>query len=570
MISSGRATLYYSSTNHQRWGSGVSGVQGEAFIGIDVGTASARAGIFDKSGRLLATAKQAIKLWHEPGDIVEQSSEDIWQACAAAIKAAMAEARLKPADIAGIGVDATCSLVVLGEDSQPLTVSPSGDNQRNVIVWMDHRAIEQAERINKTGNAVLRYVGGIISPEMETPKILWLKEHLPATYQKARQYYDLADYLTYRATGDRARSICTVTCKWTYLAHEKSWSADYFRQVGLGELAADGFAKIGDRIVEPAVALGKGLTEAAAKDLGLAPGTPVGASLIDAHAGAVGTIGAAVDDAHKEVNVLDRLAYIMGTSACIMASTAEPSFVPGVWGPYFSAMLPGRWLNEGGQSAAGASIDYLVQSHPAFRETAAKAESGGLGVLEYLEQRAVARAPSLSEAARLANHIHVLPEFLGNRSPFAEPDARAIVAGLDLDRSVENLEALYVAALCGLAYGLADVVDAMKAQGIDCGLMVISGGAARSPLVRQLMADTTGLDIALPTTPEPVLLGAAMLGAVAGQAFPSIDQAMRTMSKIAQVTHRTGSMAGFHAAKRKVYTRLRELDRDARALMRGV
>jgi D-ribulokinase len=99
--------------------------------------------------------------------------------------------------------------------------------------------------------------------------------------------------------------------------------------------------------------------------------------------------------------------------------------------------------------------------------------------------------------------------------------------------------------------------------------MVISGGAARSPLVRQIMADTTGLDIALPATPEPVLLGAAMLGAVAGRAFPSIDQAMRAMSKIAQVTHRTASMADFHAAKRKIYTRLRELDRDARAAMRG-
>ena len=76
----------------------MAGVQGETFIGIDVGTGSARAGIFDKGGKLLATAKQAIKLWHEPGDIVEQSSEDIWQACATAVRTAMGEAGLKPAD----------------------------------------------------------------------------------------------------------------------------------------------------------------------------------------------------------------------------------------------------------------------------------------------------------------------------------------------------------------------------------------------------------------------------------------------------------------------------------------
>ena len=548
----------------------MSGERGQAFIGVDVGTASARAGIFDAAGRLLATARHPIQVWYEPGDIVEQSSEDIWRACATAIRAAMAEAKLAPEAIGGIGFDATCSLVVLGENARPLTVSRSGDPQRNIIVWMDHRAIAQAERINRTGQAVLRYVGGIISPEMETPKILWLKENLPATYGAARQYYDLADYLTYRATGDAARSVCTVTCKWTYLAHERRWDEGYFKAVGLSELAAESFARIGDRIIEPATALGTGLTAAAAADLGLKPGTPVGAALIDAHAGAVGTIGGSVDGAGaREVNALDRLAYIMGTSACIMASTAEPRFVPGVWGPYFSAMLPGRWLNEGGQSAAGAGIDHLVRSHPAYPEAAAAAEGAGLGLLEFLERRAVERSPSLSEAARLARDVHVLPEFLGNRSPFAEPDAKAVVAGLDLERGIESLEALYVAGLCGLAYGLADVVDAMRAKEIHCDLMVISGGAARSPLVRQIMADTTGLAVALPATREPVLLGAAMLGAVAGKAYPSVDAAMQAMSRIGEIAQPSPSgLAEFHAAKRRVYALMRKLDRESRTVMR--
>jgi D-ribulokinase len=489
-----------------------------------------------------------------------------------AVRAAMAEAKLAPDAIGGIGFDATCSLVVLGEGARPLTVSKSGDPQRNVIVWMDHRATEQAERISRTGHAVLRHVGGIISPEMETPKILWLKEHLPETYRAARQYYDLADYLTYRATGDAARSICTVTCKWTYLAHEGRWSDSYFQEIGLSELMADGYARIGSRIVAPALALGEGLTAAAAAELGLSPGTPVGAALIDAHAGAVGTIGGSIEGAGDgSVDVLDRLAYIMGTSACIMASTVEPRFVPGVWGPYFAAMLPGRWLNEGGQSAAGAGIDHLVRSHPAYPEAAAAAEAAGIGILELLERRVLEHNASASEAAWLARDLHVLPEFLGNRSPFADPDARAIVAGLDLDRSIASLEALYVAGLCGLAYGLADVVDAMRAQQIGCSLMVISGGASRSPLVRQIMADTTGLAVALPATAEPVLLGAAMLGAVAGRAFESIDLAMQSMSRIAQVTRPAGSaVAAFHVAKRRIYGLMQALDRETRATMRKV
>src|ERR1700682_2396403 len=97
----------------------------QAFIGIDVGTSSARAGIFDEKGSLLATARHPITVWHEAGGIVEQSSSEIWDACAVAVRAALAEAMLPPAAVAGLGFDATCSLAVLDGDDQPLTVSPS-------------------------------------------------------------------------------------------------------------------------------------------------------------------------------------------------------------------------------------------------------------------------------------------------------------------------------------------------------------------------------------------------------------------------------------------------------------
>ncbi len=86
---------------------------------------------------------------------------------------------------------------------------------------------------------------------MQTPKILWLKENRPHIYQQARHFFDLADYLTWRSTGDEARSVCTVTCKWTYLAHEQRWDAGYFRQIGLAELADEDFVRIGQRIVDP-------------------------------------------------------------------------------------------------------------------------------------------------------------------------------------------------------------------------------------------------------------------------------------------------------------------------------
>jgi D-ribulokinase len=127
-----------------------------------------------------------------------------------------------------------------------------------------------------------------------------------------------------------------------------------------------------------------------------------------------------------------------------------------------------------------------------------------------------------------------------------------------------------VSGLCGLAYGLADVVDVMRAHDIPCRMMVISGGASRSPLVRQIMADTTGVPVALPSTAEPVLLGAAMLGAVAGNAFPTLQAAMKAMSRLGLVIRpSTPSMGDFHAAKRRVHALLRKLDKESRLAMQS-
>src|SRR6267143_5020220 len=218
----------------------------QAFIGVDVGTSSARAGVFDVKGTLLATARHPITVWHEAGSVAEQSSSEIWAACVAAVRAAMAEAALPPSAVKGMGFDATCSLVVLDAGANPLTVSMSGDERRNVIVWMDHRATAEARFVNDTHDDVLRYVGGSISPEMEIPKLLWLKRHLPSSYRSAGHFFDLADYLSFRATGSTARSICTVVCKWNYLAHEQRWSRRYLDRVGLGDLALGDYAKIGN------------------------------------------------------------------------------------------------------------------------------------------------------------------------------------------------------------------------------------------------------------------------------------------------------------------------------------
>lgn len=535
------------------------------FIGIDVGTGSARAGIFDRSGRMAATAKRDIALYRDGPDIAEQSSENIWQAVCASVREAMAKAALSAGDIAGIGFDATCSLVVLGPGGAPLPVGSHGDASRDIIVWMDHRAIGQAERINATRHPVLAYVGGTISPEMETPKLLWLRENLPETYDAAWQFFDLPDFLTWRASGSLARSTCTVTCKWTYLAHEGRWDANYFRTIGLGDLADGGFARIGTEIVPGSTALGQGLTGQAAAELGLNPGTAVAAGLIDAHAGGVGSVG--VRSPHG--TALTRMAYVFGTSACTMASSREPIFIPGIWGPYYAAMAPGLWLSEGGQSGAGAAIEQLLGFHPATPEAQRRAEAESLSMPDWLAAQAAQRGGEPSGAALLAGEIIVVPDFLGNRSPHADPQARAVIAGLGMERDLDNLVALYVAGLTGIGYGLRQIIEASRAKGATIEAIVLSGGAGRQPLIRQLLADCSGLPLLTPDEVDPVLLGSAMLAATAAKTFPDLAEAMAAMAPGAAVfTPAGGEIAGLHARRFAAFETLQTAARKSRELMR--
>ncbi len=527
-------------------------------IGIDVGTGSARAGVFDLGGEMLGSAKADITIWHDAGAIVEQSSDQIWFAVCNAVRGAVQEAGIDPVLVSGIGIDATCSLVVLGKGGTPLPVS-SHDPQRNIIVWMDHRAVEQAQRINDLAHPVLAYVGGVISPEMETPKLLWLRENRPEVFDAAWAFFDLADFLTWKATGSLARSTCTLTCKWTYLAHESRWDASYFNAIGLGAVADEGFVRIGTEVVAPGTRLAQGLTEQAASDLGLTIGTPVAAGLIDAHAGGLGTVGSVGADATRN------MAYVFGTSSCTMTTTREPIFVPGVWGPYRSAMLPDMWLNEGGQSAAGAAIDHLLTLHPAHSEATDLARADGLPLAVWLANRAM--TPNLSDAVRRATGLHVVPEFLGNRAPFANPHARGLIAGIGMGRDIESLMALYVAGLCGLGYGLRQIIDTQAAHGASVERIVISGGAGSHDLVRQILADATGLPVTSTQAAEPVLLGSAILGAVAGGHCPDIPTAMAAMSR-AQDNFEpvTGDLRNWHDLS---YAAFQTLQKAAHAVLRA-
>jgi FGGY-family pentulose kinase len=532
------------------------------FIGIDVGTGSARAGVFDASGQLLAAASAPIAAhWPRP-DFAQQSSAEIWAAVAAACRGAVSAADVAAGDIAGLGFDATCSLVVADAKGGPVSVSPDGAAGQDVVLWMDHRAIADAEAINATGAAVLAHVGGVISPEMQMPKLRWLKRELPQVWAKAARFWDLPDWLAHRATGTETRSLCSAVCKWTYLGHKgtagEGWDKGFLAEIGLGDLAGDP-ARIGTRFAAPGEAVGT-LSAAAAAELGLSPGTPVASGMIDAYAGALGTLGVA-----PERGTEARLAVIAGTSACHILTAPEAVFVPGVWGPYLSVLIGGVWANEGGQSAAGALIDAVLSRHAALAEVEAEARAKGLRPTDLLDARLAAMA---FETATLTRTRHVQPDFHGNRSPLADPTRHGAISGLTLAHDANDLALDYLATVQALAYGTRHIITEMRAAGAAVDAIVVSGGLAKNALYLRETADATGCTVLVPAQAEPVLLGAAMLGAVASGSFASLPAAMAAMSgPVHAIAPRGGAIAAYHDAKYAVFRRMQDDFQHYAALM---
>jgi ribulose kinase len=121
---------------------------------------------------------------------------------------------------------------------------------------------------------------------MEIPKVLWLKKHMPPALFARCQFFDLPDFLTYRATRDSTRSYCSLTCKCSYVPSEAGWQADFFRRIGLGEFVDDGYRQLGamqkEHVLNAGMPVGRGLSREAAEELGLLEGTPVGSGVIDA------------------------------------------------------------------------------------------------------------------------------------------------------------------------------------------------------------------------------------------------------------------------------------------------
>lgn len=503
-------------------------------VSVDVGTASARAGVFTPNGEMLARAEHPIRMNRHGPNHAEHDSENIWVAVCTAVKGALAQAGIDPGSIKGIAFDATCSLVVRGKSDEPVSVATSGEDCWDTISWLDHRALKEADECTASGHHVLSFLGGVMSPEMQTPKLMWLKRNLPSSWARVGQVFDLADFLSWKASGSLMRSQCTLACKWTYLPHEeRPWRQDFFDAVGLGEFCERHLLPLEVRAVGSAIGP---LSERAATDLGLTTACVVGAGLIDAYGGTLGVIGGYVSGSCG----IDRhMALIAGTSSCITALSRQARPAPGIWGPYLGAALGDFWLNEGGQSATGALLDHVIRSHRAGGEP-----DGAM------HQQIAARIQELrqSEGPDLASRLHVLPDFHGNRSPLSNPHALGVISGLTLDSSFDGLCRIYWRTCVAIALGVRHILEALNENGWTINMLHVTGGHTKNAILMELYAEATGCVLAEPLAEDATLLGTAMIAAFACGAYPSLAAASTAM-------HRGGVRRETYGASARQYQR---------------
>ncbi|EJD54119.1 Pentulose kinase [Auricularia subglabra TFB-10046 SS5] len=509
-------------------------MESAAFIGVDVGTGSVRSCVLRPNGALLASATHDIHTWRDPRDhrIFEQSTEDIWNAVCASVKQALREARVASSDVKGIGFDATCSLAVTDHSGGPVAVTkgPScGDpGTRNIILWADHRAEAEADVINATGSVVLDYVGGTVSLEMEVPKILWLKNNMLQDKFERCQFFDLPDFLTYRATGSTARSCCSLTCKCSFLPDE-GWKPGFFAQIGLQSLVDGNFAQIGQHaqpVLTAGLPVAQGLSQGAAAELGLEQGTPVASSVIDAYAGWLGTVAARARSQDTAAPTLadsaQRMAAVAGTSTCYLIQSPRDIFVPGVWGPYKNAVFPGYWMNEGGQSSCGQLIDFVLHTHPAYPELERRAKNESRDPFDILfatlDALCAEDGLGAGEFTELTRHIHMYPDLHGNRSPLADPRMCGAIMGLTLDSGIGDLARKFYVALEAIALQTRHIVEAMREKGHTVNSIFLSGGQARNARLCALIAALCDCEVVVPdSSATAVVRGAAVLARAAAE-----------------------------------------------------
>ena len=391
-------------------------------------------------------------------------------------------------------------------------------------LWKHHAAQPEADRINavarERGEAWLPRYGGRISSEWFYSKSLQILNEDPELYRAADRLIEAADWVVWQLTGVETRNSCTAGYKAIWSKAEGFPSTDYF--AGLDPRFAD---VVDDKMQRSVAAIGQRageLTAEAAVWTGLRPGTAVAVANVDAH----------VSVPAVTVTEPGRMVAVMGTSICHLVLGNQSALAEGMCGVVEDGILPGMFGFEAGQSAVGDIFAWFVEHGvpPAYHQAAAKA---GTDVHAILAAEAAQLRPG--ESGLLA-----LDWWNGNRSILVDVDLTGLLLGATLATRAPEI---YRALIEATAFGTRMIVESFEAAGVPINEIVACGGLPeRNPLLMQIYADVTGLELKVGESLQAPALGSAMFGAVAAGAaaggHDSIVEAVACMARLKPITYR--------------------------------
>ena len=465
-------------------------------LGIDIGTSGTKVIAIDEGGNLVATAHAEYELSTPKPLWAEQSPADWWNAVAACCRRIVAQ--IGNEEIAGIGLSGQMhGLVLLDENGAVL---------RPAILWNDGRTQKQCDEITQlVGLETL--VAETANPALTgftAPKILWVREHEPAIYERARMILLPKDYVRYELTGEFATEVSDASGTLLLNVPQRQWSHVVCEKLDIP-------LNYLPRVTESHEISGH-ISARAAQLTGLKPGTPVVGGGGDQAAGAVG----------NGIVQSGIISVTTGTSGVVFAFADTPTVDPQLRMHTFCHAVPGKWHVMGVMLSAGGSLRW-------YRDTLARSEKSVAAHMNIDAYDLIAR--EADTVAPGAEGLLFLPYLSGERTPYPDPLARGAFVGLTVRHTKAHMAR---AVLEGVSFGLRDSLEIMKSMGVSIGNVRCSGGGAKSSVWRQIQADVFGYALSNIAIDEGPALGAALLAGVGTGLYADVEEACHAVVKVSR------------------------------------
>ena len=467
-------------------------------LGIDAGTTALKAVLFDQEGRALGRAIQEYQLLTPAPDRAELEPERYWLACCSCTRALLNEVNVDPRHIAALAISSQGETLVV--------VDEAGDPLYPAIVWLDNRSQAEADDISaQFGVETVYQVTGQpeITPTWPATKILWLRRHQPQVFARAYKFLLLEDYLLFRFTGHFLANPCLLSSSLLFDIRRKRWWSEMLDFIGVTAQRLPEVHESGQAVSE--------LSAKAAHETGLWQGTIAATGGMDQALAALGA-------GNTRPGLITENT---GSALAVVATLGQPVFDPGAVIPCHYHALPDTYFLLPWGQTAGMALRW-------FRDVFGREEleeAGRTGADAYVLLTAAA-----AEVPPGAEGLVALPHLMGAACPEFNPAARGVWFGIGL----HHTKAHFVRAILeSVAYMLRRNVEVLEELGVAVREIRSLGGGARSPLWNQIKADALGVPLVTMTNEEQACLGAAILAGSAVGIYPSPQEAVRKLVKLA-------------------------------------